>query len=85
HVLGYMGRINRRDAARIDEAGVADNYRGTDHIGKAGLEQFYEDELHGVTGFEQVEVTAAGRAVRVLSHTAPQNGNNLRLTLDAGL
>lgn len=85
HVLGYMGRINRRDAERIDEAGVADNYRGTDHIGKSGLEQSYESDLHGVTGFEQVEVTAAGRAVRVLSRTSPQNGNNLRLTLDAGL
>ncbi|MFZ5506166.1 MAG: penicillin-binding protein 2, partial [Pseudomonadota bacterium] len=85
HVLGYMGRINRRDAERIEEAGVADNYRGTDHIGKSGLELSYENDLHGVTGFEQVEVTAAGRAVRVLSRTPPQNGNNLRLTLDAGL
>ncbi|MCP2937596.1 penicillin-binding protein 2, partial [Salmonella enterica subsp. enterica serovar Typhimurium] len=66
HVLGYMGRINRRDAERIEEAGVADNYRGTDHIGKSGLELSYENDLHGVTGFEQVEVTAAGRAVRVL-------------------
>lgn len=85
HVLGYMGRINRRDAERIEEAGVADNYRGTDHIGKSGLELSYETDLHGVTGFEQVEVTAAGRPVRVLSRTPPQNGNNLRLTLDAGL
>ncbi|WP_018412493.1 penicillin-binding protein 2 [Methyloversatilis thermotolerans] len=85
HVLGYMGRINKRDAERIDETGNADNYRGTDHIGKAGLEQFYESDLHGVTGYEQVEVTAAGRPVRVLSRTPAQNGNNLRLTLDAGL
>lgn len=85
HVLGYMGRINRRDAERIEDAGVGDNYRGTDHIGKSGLELSYENDLHGVTGFEQVEVTAAGRAVRVLSRTPPQNGNNLRLTLDAGL
>ena len=85
HVLGYMGRINRRDAEHIEESGDADNYRGTDHIGKSGLEQFYEQELHGVTGFEQVEVTAAGRAVRVLARTPPQQGNNLRLTLDVGL
>jgi penicillin-binding protein 2 len=85
HVLGYMGRINHRDAERIEESGDVDNYRGTDHIGKSGLEQFYERELHGLTGVEQVEVTAAGRAVRVLSSTPPQQGNNLRLTLDAGL
>ncbi|MBL8475470.1 MAG: penicillin-binding protein 2 [Methyloversatilis sp.] len=85
HVLGYMGRINRRDAERIEESDDAANYRGTDHIGKSGLEQRYESELHGLTGVEQVEVTAAGRAVRVLSRTPPQQGNNLRLTLDAGL
>jgi penicillin-binding protein 2 len=85
HILGYMGRINRRDAERIEEAGSVDNYRGTDHIGKSGLEQSYESDLHGLTGYEQVEVTAAGRAVRVLSRTPPQQGNNLRLTLDAGL
>ncbi|AOF82726.1 penicillin-binding protein 2 [Methyloversatilis sp. RAC08] len=85
HVLGYMGRINRRDAERIQESDDAANYRGTDHIGKSGLEQHYERELHGLTGVEQVEVTAAGRAVRVLSRTPPQQGNNLRLTLDAGL
>jgi penicillin-binding protein 2 len=85
HILGYMGRINRRDEERIEEAGNVDNYRGTDHIGKSGLEQSYEDDLHGLTGYEQVEVTAAGRAVRVLSRTPPQQGNNLRLTLDAGL
>jgi penicillin-binding protein 2 len=68
-VIGYIGRITERDVERIEEAGNAANYRGTDHIGKAGLEQSYEHELHGTTGFEQVEVNAGGRAVRALSHT----------------
>jgi penicillin-binding protein 2 len=85
HVTGYMGRINERDLDRIDEAGLAANYKGTDHIGKTGLEQSYESELHGVTGYEQVEVDSAGRGVRTLSRTAPVPGNNLVLTLDIKL
>ena len=61
------------------------NYRGTDHIGKTGLEQSYERALHGTTGVEQVEIDSAGRAVRVLSRTPPASGSNLALNLDAGL
>jgi penicillin-binding protein 2 len=85
HVVGYIGRINQRDVERIEEAGNTANYRGTQHIGKAGLEQFYEDELHGTTGVEQVEVNAGGRAVRGLSRTPPTPGNDLELTLDIEL
>jgi len=85
HVVGYIGRINQRDVERIDEAGDTANYRGTQHIGKAGLEQFYEAELHGTTGVEQVEVNAGGRAVRALSRTPPTPGNDLELTLDIEL
>ncbi len=85
HVTGYIGRINDRDVERIDEAGLAANYKGTDHIGKTGLEQSYENELHGVTGYEQVEVDSAGRGVRTLSRTPPTPGNNLVLTLDIKL
>lgn len=85
HVTGYMGRINERDLDRIDEAGLAANYKGTDHIGKTGVEQSYESELHGVTGYEQVEVDSAGRGVRTLARTAPVPGNNLVLTLDIKL
>ena len=61
------------------------NYKGSDHIGKTGLEQSYERELHGATGYEQVEVDAGGRGVRTLSRTAPTSGNNLVLTLDLQL
>ncbi|MCP5237679.1 MAG: penicillin-binding protein 2 [Zoogloeaceae bacterium] len=85
HVIGYIGRINERDLERIDARDETANYRGTEHIGKVGLEQSYEDELHGVTGFEEVEVDAGGRAVRQLRRTPPTSGNNLVLTLDRGL
>ena len=85
HALGYIGRINDRDMTWIEERELEANYKGTDHIGKTGLEQAYERELHGTTGYEQVEVDAAGRGVRTLSRTAPVSGNNLVLTLDLGL
>ncbi|MFN4149244.1 MAG: penicillin-binding protein 2, partial [Rhodocyclaceae bacterium] len=85
HVLGYIGRITDRDLARIEDAEQEANYRGTDYFGKSGLEQHYEFELHGTSGFEQVEVDAGGRAVRSLARVAPVPGNDLTLTLDAKL
>jgi len=85
HLLGYIGRANDKDLEKIEEKEQDANYRGTDHFGKTGLEQRYEFELHGVTGFEQVEVDAGGRAVRTLARTAPVAGNNLTLTIDAEL
>ncbi|GAB2892384.1 penicillin-binding protein 2 [Uliginosibacterium flavum] len=86
HAIGYIGRINQKEMAKIeDDEDLAANYRGTEHIGKTGLEQSYEKELHGVTGFEQVEVDASGRAVRSLARTPPIPGNNLQLTMDAEL
>jgi len=85
HVLGFIGRINDRDIERIESENMEANYKGSDHIGKTGLEQSYERELHGTTGYEQVEVDAGGRGVRTLSRTAPTAGNNLVLTLDLKL
>jgi penicillin-binding protein 2 len=85
HVTGYISRITDRDLERIEEAGLDANYKGTDHIGKTGLEQSYEQELHGITGLEQVEIDAGGRGVRTLSKTTPISGNNLTLTLDIRL
>ena len=85
HLLGYIGRINAKDVERIEEAEQELNYRGTEHFGKTGLEQKYEFDLHGISGFEQVEVDAGGRAVRTLARTAPVPGNNLTLTIDAKL
>jgi len=85
HLLGYIGRINQQELEELEAGEVAANYLGSEYIGKTGIEQYYEKVLHGVTGFEQVEVDAGGRAVRMVSRTAPESGKNLTLTLDAGL
>lgn len=85
HVIGYINRINKTDLAAIEEKGQESNYRGTDHIGKTGLEQKYEFQLHGETGYEEVETDAGGRAVRSLKRIPPVSGNNLTLTLDVRL
>ena len=85
HLVGYIGRINESEIAQLEEDEIAANYRGSDYIGKTGIEQSYEGELHGKTGFQQVEVDAGGSEVRVLSRTPPVSGNNLILTIDAKL
>jgi penicillin-binding protein 2 len=91
HVVGYISRIDDRDVDKIEESDQAGNYKGTDHIGKTGLEQSYERALHGTTGFEQVETDASGRIVRganvraLAPRTPPAPGNNLVLTLDIRL
>ncbi len=85
HLIGYIGRINETDVEQLEENDLAANYRGSDYIGKVGLEQSYESELHGTTGVEQVEVDSGGRAVRMLSRTPPSSGNTLVLSIDAKL
>jgi len=85
HVIGYIGRITDKDLERIASWEDTANYKGSDYIGKVGVELSYERELHGTTGVEEVEVDAGGRAVRTLSRTPPVSGNNLRLSLDIRL
>lgn len=85
HVIGYIGRINQREAKEIEESDDATNYRGTEHIGKEGLERSYEQQLHGKTGYEEVEVSAGGRPVRTLSRTPATPGDNLILSVDIEL
>ena len=87
HVVGYIGRINQREKERIEDWPEEDqaNYRGTDHIGKLGAEQSYERELHGLTGFERVETSAGGQAVRLLANTPATPGNTVKLTIDLKL
>lgn len=85
HMVGYIGRISQRDQERIDRMEDAADYNGTQYIGKTGVEQSYEQELHGTTGYEEVETTAGGRAVRTLSRTASAPGNNLTLSIDIKL
>lgn len=87
HLIGYIGRINQAEKKAMDDWEEEDvaNYRGTEYIGKLGLEQAYENELHGTTGFEQVETSAGGRAVRRLAHRPPTPGNTLNLSIDIKL
>ncbi|MGQ0443133.1 MAG: penicillin-binding protein 2 [Methylophilaceae bacterium] len=85
HMIGYIGRINDKDLKSLAETDELSNYKGSDHIGKSGIEQSYEKELHGTTGFQQVEIDADGKAVRILSSIAPISGNNLMLSADIKL
>jgi penicillin-binding protein 2 len=85
HVVGYIGRINDKDLEQLEARDDLANYRGSLYMGKIGLEQSYEKELHGVTGFEEMETDAAGRVIRIISRTPPVSGNNLTLSLDAKL
>jgi penicillin-binding protein 2 len=85
HVVGYIGRINQSEKEAIDGSDSEGNYRGTDYIGKLGVEQSFEQQLHGTTGVEQVETSAGGRAVRKLATTPATPGNTVMLSLDIGL
>lgn len=85
HVIGYIGRINDQDQERLAELGVTANYRGTDFVGKSGIEGSYQSELHGTTGIEQVEIDAGGRGIRTLSRTPALSGNDITLALDIRL
>jgi penicillin-binding protein 2 len=78
HVLGYVGRLDEDDMARVDQG----NYRGTTHIGKGGIERYYEDRLHGVSGVEKIETNAQGRRLQVLERQDPAHGDDLILSLD---
>jgi penicillin-binding protein 2 len=85
HVIGYIGRINPKEKEDIEENDPDGNYRGTEFIGKLGIEQSYEKELHGITGVEEVETSAGGRAVRKLDSSPATPGNAVHLTIDIKL
>ncbi len=87
HLVGYIGRINQREQDEIESWPDEEraNYRGTDYIGKLGIEQFYEKELHGETGIERIETSAGGRAVRILDSRPARPGRTIELTIDAKL
>ncbi len=87
HLVGYIGRINQREQGEIESWPDEEraNYRGTDYIGKLGIEQFYEKELHGETGIERIETSAGGRAVRILDSRPARPGRTIELTIDAKL
>jgi len=85
HVVGYIGRINQTEQDNIDDSDDADNYRGTDYIGKLGIEKSYESVLHGITGFQVMETAASGQVVRRLATHPATPGDSLRLTIDIKL
>jgi penicillin-binding protein 2 len=85
HVVGYIGRINVKEKERLEEEDDAGNYRGTEYIGKLGVEQRYERELHGITGVNRVETSAGGRATRSLSSDLATPGKNVVLSIDIQL
>jgi penicillin-binding protein 2 len=85
HVVGYIGRINQREKESIEDSADEGNYRGTDYIGKLGVEQSYESQLHGTTGVEQMETSAGGRAVRKLASSPATPGNTVMLSIDIKL
>ena len=85
HVIGYIGRINTSEKAKIEESEDAGNYRGTEYIGKLGVEQSYENQLHGITGVQEMETSAGGRAVRRLNSSQSVPGNSVVLSIDIKL
>ncbi|WP_143870089.1 penicillin-binding protein 2 [Catenovulum sediminis] len=82
HALGYVAKINRRDADTLEMVGKKANYEGTFDIGKLGIERYYEDLLHGQVGYQEVEVNNRGRPIRTLSEQPPVPGQDLVLNLD---
>ena len=85
HVVGYIGRINQAEKETIEGSDDEGNYRGTDYIGKLGVEQSFEQQLHGTTGVEQVETSAGGRAVRKLATNPATPGDTVMLSIDIKL
>ncbi len=85
HVIGYIGRINPAEKEKLDDSDDQANYRGTEYIGKLGIEQSFETQLHGVTGVDSVETSAGGRAMRKLASNPATPGNTVKLSIDIKL
>ena len=80
HIIGYVGRVDDKDLEVLGEGNAA-----LTHIGKSGLERYYESQLRGKVGYEQVETNVQGRAIRTIGRVAAQSGSDLRLSIDADL
>lgn len=81
HLLGYVGRINSNELQSVDKS----NYRATNFIGKSGIEKFYENELHGSIGYQQIETNVTGRTLRTINKQSPIPGDKIYLTIDSRL
>lgn len=85
HAIGYVSRINQQDLEKLTEDNKIDNYEGSSAIGKLGIEKYYEDLLHGVTGSREVEVDSHGQVIRTLKYNPPKPGKDLVLSIDIRL
>lgn len=85
HVLGYVAKINDRDLQRLEREEKISNYKATRDMGKLGIEKYYEDLLHGTSGYQEVEVNSRGRVIRTLKYVPPIPGKDIRLNLDIEL
>ncbi|SMY38748.1 Stage V sporulation protein D [Photobacterium malacitanum] len=85
HVLGYVAKINDRDLKKLDKAGQLSNYKATRDIGKLGLERYYEELLHGTSGYQEVEVNSRGRVIRTLKYIPPIPGKDIKINIDIKL
>ncbi|CAA6806121.1 MAG: Peptidoglycan D,D-transpeptidase MrdA [uncultured Thiotrichaceae bacterium] len=81
HLIGYVGRIDKKDLKNIDK----EEYKGTSHIGKSGIEKTYESLLHGKSGYQLHEVDSGGKHIKLLEEKVPTAGQDLFLTLDINL
>lgn len=84
-ILGYVAKINDRDVEKLKDSGKLADYSGTTDIGKSGIESYYEDQLHGMVGFEEVEVNNRGKPIRTLRKQSAMAGKSIRLTIDLKL
>lgn len=84
-ILGYVAKINNRDVEKLKEMDALANYSGTHDIGKSGIEGYYENQLHGLVGFEEVEVNNRGKPIRILREQPAIAGKNIHLTIDLPL
>ena len=82
HILGYVGRINDRDVERLKKEEKFANYSGSTDMGKLGIERYYEEQLHGTTGFEEVEINNRGKVIRKLREQPATAGKSIHLTID---
>ena len=85
HIIGYISKINSQDKQRLEEENKSSNYVATFNIGKMGIEKYYEDVLHGIPGYEKVEVNSRGRIVNQLNQHPPQAGEDIYLSINLKL
>ncbi|MBE2895216.1 penicillin-binding protein 2 [Spirabiliibacterium falconis] len=85
HILGYVAKINDKDVEKLKKDDKFANYAGSSDIGKLGIERYYEDQLHGEVGFEEVEVNNRGKVIRTLRQQPAVSGKSIKLTIDIDL